>query len=210
MTSLHGQGFVAIWNGVSSGHEVDFQHWHEREHIPERLAIPGFMSGARWRAEEPAGGYFTLYQLEHPSVASSEAYLERLNAPTLWTREIMSYFQDNARCVGSFLKSAGDPPSSRIAVVRIQTASEGMSFSPDEIMAIPGVLGCHLGLSDAKASSLATKEREGRRVEEPIGLIVVSFDTEADADAATDDMKSALHCFPSHRICVFRRELVMP
>ena len=59
--SLAGQAVVAIWNGIAEEGRTDFYEWHNREHMPERVGIPGFEAGRRWfdwgRARHR---YFTL------------------------------------------------------------------------------------------------------------------------------------------------------
>ena len=40
--TLLGQAVLAFWHDVAPGGEAEFDQWHLREHIPERLAVPGF------------------------------------------------------------------------------------------------------------------------------------------------------------------------
>jgi hypothetical protein len=48
--SLLGKGVLAIWNGIAPEAEEDFVAWHVREHIPERVALPGFLRSEQTRA----------------------------------------------------------------------------------------------------------------------------------------------------------------
>ena len=51
--------------------EEEFNAWYDTEHLPERLAIPGFLSARRWVARdlEPGKGkYFATYELKTPGV----------------------------------------------------------------------------------------------------------------------------------------------
>jgi len=36
------QGFLAIWSDVEPAGETDYLHWLTREHVQERLSVPGF------------------------------------------------------------------------------------------------------------------------------------------------------------------------
>jgi hypothetical protein len=47
---LLGKGVLAIWNGIAPEAEEDFVAWHVREHIPERVALSGFLRGRRYVA----------------------------------------------------------------------------------------------------------------------------------------------------------------
>ena len=37
-----------IWNDIAPGMERAFRDWHDEEHIPERVGVPGFLSGRRF------------------------------------------------------------------------------------------------------------------------------------------------------------------
>ncbi|RDE08281.1 DUF4286 family protein [Pelagibacterium lacus] len=177
--TIAGLGFVAIWNDVAPGAEEDFIAWHRQEHMPERLSIPGFLSGQRWNNERAKPRFFTLYVLENADVAASPAYIDRLNAPTPWTRRVMASYRNNARCVGSFPVGRGEAPGRHVAVGRFVDRPEDAAGIADRLMALEGVTGCHIGISDSNTSALATAERAGRTVAEPAGLVIVCLDSES-------------------------------
>ncbi len=70
--------------------EEEFNAWYDQEHLPERLAIPGFRSARRWVCERT---YLATYELDSLTVLSSPAYLARYQHPTPWTRRCLD------RCV---------------------------------------------------------------------------------------------------------------
>jgi hypothetical protein len=58
---LRGSGFLALWNDFDPAREAEYECWHTFEHVPERVGIPGFLSGRRYRAAERSESqYFTL------------------------------------------------------------------------------------------------------------------------------------------------------
>jgi hypothetical protein len=71
--------------------EEEFNAWYDDEHLPERLAVPGYRSARRWVAELPRdqGKYLATYELDSAAVLRSPAYLERLNNPTPWSRRCL-------------------------------------------------------------------------------------------------------------------------
>lgn len=72
--------------------EAEFNHWYDTEHLPERLAIPGFISARRWQADLPPGRgkYLATYELESAAVLESPAYLARFrDSPTPWTERML-------------------------------------------------------------------------------------------------------------------------
>src|SRR5205823_13835096 len=64
---------VAMMNPPAD--EDAFNAWYDEEHVPLRLAVPGFLSGRRYRAAEAEGPrYLALYDLGSLDVLQSEAY----------------------------------------------------------------------------------------------------------------------------------------
>src|SRR4029078_13343120 len=97
--SLAGTGVVAIWHDLLPDATEDFYEWHNREHMPERVGIPGFRRGRRDIAVEGAPKYFNLYEAVSPEVLGGCDYLNRLNAPTDWTRRVVPSFRNVARSI---------------------------------------------------------------------------------------------------------------
>jgi hypothetical protein len=70
--------------------DEEFNAWYDSEHLPERLAIPGFRSARRWVCN---GTYLATYELDSPEVLQSKPYLEKFRNQTPWSR----------RCLGKCL-----------------------------------------------------------------------------------------------------------
>ncbi len=47
--SFLGKAILAFWADVDASGEADYVDWHNREHMPERCAVPGFGATSRWR-----------------------------------------------------------------------------------------------------------------------------------------------------------------
>ena len=102
------KGRLAIWNDCAPGREAEYEAWYQGEHLVERLGVPGFRLGRRYRAIEGAPEYFTYYEVDGPEVLASEAYVERLENPTEATHRIMTQvFQNMNRTVCHLTESAG-------------------------------------------------------------------------------------------------------
>jgi hypothetical protein len=98
--SLLGNSAVAIWNDVAPEGLAEFYEWHHREHMPERVGIPGFLRGRRYIAVRGAPEFFTLYEATSTAVLAGPHYLERLNNPTPLTRHVIpKYFRNMVRGV---------------------------------------------------------------------------------------------------------------
>ena len=90
-STRQGNGVLAIWNDCAAGYEEEYETWYQFEHMPERLAIPGFLRGRRYeRVQGGPTNFFTYYVTADPDVLFSEAYIGRLNNPTLTTKRMMT------------------------------------------------------------------------------------------------------------------------
>src|SRR6185369_9370852 len=86
---------------------AEHDDWHTREHLPERLAIPGFLRGSRWTAAAGTPRYFVMYEVRELATLSSSAYLARLNSPTPWTARMMKSYMGMRRALCSVVASFG-------------------------------------------------------------------------------------------------------
>jgi hypothetical protein len=68
--------------------EDDFNRWYDQEHIPLRMAVPGFRSAQRYRATDGAG-YLAVYEMETLAVLKTPAYTAVKNAPSERTRRML-------------------------------------------------------------------------------------------------------------------------
>ncbi len=114
-------GILAIWNNCAPGHEDEYEHWYQTEHLPERLAIPGFLRGRRYETLGAGPRFFTYYETASPAVLGSAAYLERGNNPTPATTRIMTGpFKDMNRTVCRQVVRLGDMRGAVAATIRMK------------------------------------------------------------------------------------------
>src|SRR5207253_550802 len=86
---------------------IEFERWHSKEHMPERVSIPGFLRGSRWRSATGAGSYFVLYETHDASTLRSAPYMERLNDPTPWSTRMFPRFRNMVRSICTVRASVG-------------------------------------------------------------------------------------------------------
>jgi hypothetical protein len=148
---LAGQGVLAIWNGIEDEAEADFVAWHVREHIPERVAMPGFLRGRRYIAVAGAPKYFNFYETESPETLVAPAYLERLDAPSDWTKRVVRHFRDTSRTVCSVAASLGVGDGAFVGTIRLMSrpaagklAEQVATSVAQPMLAEPGIVAVHL------------------------------------------------------------------
>jgi len=111
-----------MWWDISPGTRAEFEHWHTHEHMPERLAIPGFRRGTRWIALSGEPSYFILYEAATFATITTGAYLDRLNDPTDWSRKMMPHHLNMVRSVCRVRASFGGGIGGVLATIRFSSA----------------------------------------------------------------------------------------
>ncbi len=92
------RGLLLVMIDIDPEYEVEFNRWYNEEHLPERLACPGFLSGRRFVSVEGTPKYLALYDLESPEVLHSDAY-RKIFGPSDWTQRISKHFLRSVRNV---------------------------------------------------------------------------------------------------------------
>ena len=153
---LLGKAAIAIWCHIDLSLRAEHDAWHSGEHLPERLAIPGFLRGRRCRAvnEATEWPYFILYEVRDASVMTSPAYLERLNHPTPWSRKIFAACR-LSRTLCRVVESHGVGVGGLVL-----TSTE--NADPGRIMKMPGVTAVHLLERDSSLERPRTSEESLR------------------------------------------------
>ena len=185
--ALLGTGVLAFWNGVREGGEAEFTRWHVAEHIPERVAISGFLRGRRYVAAYGFPRYFNFYEAENQEVFQSPSYMERLNAPTAWTTSVVATFTDTSRTICEVRFTAGIGIGAWMATIRFGFGGDRNATVArlrdllGEIAREPGLVGAHLitGSLDAPVQKTRELELRGREDDRVDGVIFLEG---ADAD----------------------------
>ena len=61
---LHGKGMLIVFNEVRARDERDFNEWYNREHIDERVNLPGFHRARRYTAVRGSPKYLATYECD--------------------------------------------------------------------------------------------------------------------------------------------------
>jgi len=179
-----GKAAVTIWCEVAPEVRGEFDHWHAHEHMPERLSIPGFLRGSRWVGE---AGYFILYEVQDEGVLTGAAYLERLNNPTPWSRQMMPHHRNMVRGLCRVEAS-----SSRALGQALLTAR----FSGERTLDVSGkgIVATHLlrNIAQAVPQTAEQKLRGGDAAPDRVALIT-GYDAAAVAAVAPAGATSGLY-----------------
>lgn len=143
-------GILAVWNDSDPEHAARYEDWYMGEHLPERLAVPGFQSARRFEAVLGEPRFFTFYETDGAQVLASPAYLERLAAPTPATRRIMAGggFRNMRRAVmGVVLDEGSGALGGHALSLRLDgdqapdaATLDGLAAAGRAVAALPGVV----------------------------------------------------------------------
>ena len=117
---LLGQGALIIWHGITPEGDLDMIRWHNTEHVPERLGVPGFLRGRRYRDTANPRHYLDFYETESVETIRSAPYLERLNHPTPWTSRVLPHFRDTVRLGCRVAASVGRGQGGALVTARLR------------------------------------------------------------------------------------------
>ena len=200
--SLAGTGVVTIWHDLLPEAKDDFHEWHNREHMPERVGIPGFRRGRRYVAVAGAPEFFNLYEADNPEVLGGRDYLDRLNAPTAWTKRVVPSFRNVARSVCRVAFTGGVGSGGVILTMRFDVDAAHRAAAVDALTTrvLPplvtrkGVAGVHLCLADEATSAIVTAEKKARADTTlvPTWIVLIEGIGAAEIGAAANELASAL------------------
>lgn len=172
--TLLGTGVLVNHHDVAPAARTEFEAWHTHEHVPERVAVPGFLRGRRYRAVEGTPEYYILYETRDPQVLGSRAYHERLDHPTPWTSRMSAAMTYTGRNAGRVACSLGDGAIGGVAItlrVAAQPVSDSAGVDPalERTLAslgeCHGITALHLFESDPALSRLDTSEARIRQAQ---------------------------------------------
>lgn len=192
--SLAGTGAVAIWHDLLPEAKSNFYEWHNREHMPERVGIPGFRRGRRYVAIAGTPEYFNLYEADSAEVLGGQDYLNRLNAPTEWTRQVVPSFRNVSRSICRVVYTHGVGQGAFMLTLRFDVAQSDRSRVVKALRQrlLPplcdnkGIAGVHLCLADESISKVETAEKKARAdtTQVPTWIILIEGNSSADVQAA--------------------------
>jgi len=193
-TALLGEAAVIVWNDIAVEGRAEFYEWHDKEHIPERLAIPGFRRGRRFSRPGHSPEWLTLYEADDLAVMTSSAYLGRLNAPTPATQSALKHFRNTSRAVCRIAHSQGSSTGGQMLAMRLRVATDRSDAMCDYLtadvvpraMRITGVVACHLYAADERASYVATAESSTRTFDVPSWVLLCEATLMSAAERARD------------------------
>jgi len=90
--ALRGKGMLVVYSEVKPRHERDLNEWYNREHIDERVNLPGFHRARRYVAVKGSPKYLATYECDTVDDLATPGYLHRLADQTPWSERVTGRF----------------------------------------------------------------------------------------------------------------------
>ena len=171
--------------------EADFNRWYDREHVEERVRIPGFLSGARYFSLEGGRRYLGLYRTASLEVFRSAGYRAAFERQTPWSIANLDRMRDPIRRVCAVRAVAGFGSGSHIAVLPLEVATDAAALAERaaeagrRLAGQPGFVQSFLLQPDVALSTPLPRESSEGRVLQPMLVVETSGADAARAARAT-------------------------
>jgi hypothetical protein len=161
---LAGKGMLLTSMDIDSADDAEFNRWYDREHLEERVAIPGFLEARRYIAHQGRPKYLSLYSTESFEVLDSPAYRTALANQTDRSKANIARFKNMIRAVARITVSRGQGRGAALGIVRLRPVAGGRdklraalrdALDPGKL---DGVISMHLIESDPALSRPLTDD----------------------------------------------------
>ncbi len=177
--ALLGTAVVFILFDRAPGTLEEFYVWHDREHMPERLGISGFLRGRRYHVVGEGPQFLTLYEASDIEVLIGADYLQRLNNPTPLSRKVGPLARNNSRGVCHVVKSISDKATgSALALIRFfctdtSALDQCLNQLAPALLRMNGIYGVHWCNTNKTASTIEVEEKKNREIIIPQSIILI-------------------------------------
>lgn len=92
--------------------EPEFNAWYDEEHVPARLALPGFRSARRYRSAEGTGEYVAVYHVDELAAFDTDGYRRLRTTPSARTTRMLDAVSGFTRFTCTVDSDVGTMPDS--------------------------------------------------------------------------------------------------
>lgn len=211
---LLGKGVMINWTNVAPEHRPAYEAWQCGEHMPGRVAIPGFLRGRRYYGEHAERQFLTLYEVEDISVLTGADYMAKANSPSPLTRQTTPFVRDSIRGLSRVRASFGRGMGGAVLTLRFDPLA-GREAELERFLveqALPAcvqrydILGAHFIVADRAASDMKPVERQGRATQYPNWIVVLDGFAPAAVVGAGDALLSDVQLIAHGSAAAITRE----
>lgn len=194
--ALLGMAALFVWKNYAGDDEDAFNEWYIREHVPERVGIPGFLRGRRYEAVSGTRKYAAFYETVDADVLVSDTYMRFTRNPDANTRHFIGRFGDGVRSVMNVVGTAGAGAGAAASFLAFSVADGREAELKDwavgallpDLVKTQGIVGAHLLATDREI--LTVSQREHLRPDDTVfdWLLMVEATRPDELEAARESL----------------------
>ncbi|MFS2223920.1 hypothetical protein [Pantoea sp. B65] len=167
------QGMLLVATDVNPADEADFNQWYDREHVAERVAIDGFLSGTRYQALDDSRKYLGLYKTTALADFTRPAYHAAFTRQTAWSVSNLHKMVDPMRRVCAIEAQVGLGSGSHLAILTLTAhhSAATVRHLGERLFAEAGFICSSMLVPDTELSTPLPKEARENRQLLPMMLI---------------------------------------
>ena len=154
-----------MWTEIPEAIASDMNEWYDREHVRNRVDVPGYVWGKRYRAVRGGPSHMAVYATEGPHVQAGDDFLAVAANPTPGETRFAPHFYNSIRMMCDVAASVGDseggiagfltltPKDGAAAELRARVAGTALPA----LVAHRGVVAAHLWERNAETTAMASR-----------------------------------------------------
>ena len=192
--AANANGMLFVASDVEPADEADFNRWYDKEHVEERVRIPGFLSGARYFSLEGGRKYLGLYRTQSLAVFGSPGYRAAFEKQTPWSVANLERMRQPVRRVCAVRAVTGFGSGSHAVVLplavtdNVEALVARAANTGRQLAEQAGFVQSYLLAPDTTLSTPLPRESTEGRVLQPMLVIETSS---ADASSAARTLAAA-------------------
>ncbi len=154
-----------MWTEIPEAVAYDLNEWYDREHVKNRVDVPGYIWGKRYKAVHGGPSHMAVYATEGPHVQAGDGFLEVVANPTPGESEFAPHFYNSIRMMCDVTASVGDPEGGVAGFLTLTPragAAEGLrayvagTVLP-ALVAHRGIVAAHLWERNPETTAMASR-----------------------------------------------------
>ena len=189
--AANANGMLFVASDVEPADEADFNRWYDKEHVEERVRIPGFLSGARYFSLEGGRKYLGLYRTQSLAVFGSPGYRAAFEKQTPWSVANLERMRQPVRRVCAVRAVTGFGSGSHAVVLPLPMAADAEALTAHAarvgraLAEQAGFVQSYLLVPDTALSTPLPRESAEGRVLQPMLVVEASSESAARTARAT-------------------------
>jgi hypothetical protein len=104
------KALMTAWTHVPPEREEEFNAWYDSEHLPQIVALPGFLAGRRYLCEGAVPKYLAWYDTADETVEPGPDLRRYIADSTPWWRRIAGFLLHRERMNFRLMRDVGERP----------------------------------------------------------------------------------------------------